>query len=1449
MASYLDTVGPLSRSFRTVTTCVALFLLFQFATLYLSWPKQIWLGGVSVLIALALNHRSKSIAMTIALMLLSLVTTVRYGWWRIHMILDFFTDESNHRITISAVLMMILFSAEAYTMLIMVLGYMQTVAPLGRKPISLPADPSLWPHVDVLIPTYNEPLSLVRYTALAAVYLDYPPDKLHIYILDDGTREDFRLFCKEADIGYIVRKEHNDAKAGNINHALTQMNSSLVAIFDCDHVPTRSFLETTVGWFLADEKLAILQTPHFFYSPDPFERNLLQYKTIPNEGELFYGVIQDGNDLWNATFFCGSCAVIRRTALDEVGGIATQTVTEDAHTSLRIQRRGWDTAYINIPQAAGLATGTLSAHVGQRIRWARGMIQILRTENPLFASGMKLTQRLCYFNAMLHFMYSVPRLVFLTAPLAYLLFRWTILPGYWLAILAYAMPHLVISNLTNSRVQGKHRHSFWNEIYETVLAPYILAPTLLALINPKLGKFNVTDKDSTLKETVFDRHIAAPTICLLTLNLLGVCMVPYRLLVTDPTHPGAVLSNMVWILFNMVILGVAAAVANEHQQRRTTVRIPTDIAIHLRGDDGILVSAMTSDISVGGVSIPVTDGMKLVVGSHLHVSFPEQTGDMEIHAAVIGQEGPVLRLKFDKLTIEEEETLTRAIYSRADAWITQPGAMEEDRPLISLARVVRLSFTGFHQVARGLLPRKKSVALIVLAAVLFASPLRGAQKQVTSVPATPDRTETTATDKITLKDMGVEDAIRMNGPHSYYSVGFVLSQSKVPRTSRLNLSYHFSSAILSHSGSINVMVNNIAIGMVTAPEMPQEGGQFGFVSLPIPAELLVRNNELTFEFKGSAVLQAENQAETATLAMIGASSTVLVAGDTLPLTLDLSLLPLPLFDRELQTTTTIPFVFLSAPTSETLEAAAVVASWLGVQVNSKPIRFSVVIGTIPSGNVVVLANKPEALLNSLQVPPRGASLNIRINPSDPDGTALILAGENDEQLLMAARSLSQMAINPASSSETVASLGSTASITELAMPLAREPDDAPRWMTTDSQPRPWTDESHPTLGTGGSKPGPIYFRLPPDLYYGETQNLSLKLSYRLNALPIAPGSALRVYLNGSLVNEVPLTQNSNQTQRNRAMLVPVEKMRPFSNTMLINFDMIPLNQKSGGHDTVLSLPGEVSSSSSIDLRKLENWAAMPNLELFANAGFPFTRIADLGETVVVMPQSPSPEEIALLLSLVSHFGSQTGYPCLRVEIAGPDAVMRNDRDYLILGNVNNQPAYGALQKFLPITLDANGLHLTQASNPWNRITEIWGRIHGQIMQQSLPKNTKGLPQFVIEEIQNPTFAGRSIVVVASQNDDAIARFETVFPERSQSSDIAQSVSVLGSARFLSYDFPSSTYHVGNISKYALMRIWLTRHSWLLFLTVTGFCLLLAGWARDYLGFVAKSRLQAAEKTL
>jgi cellulose synthase (UDP-forming) len=540
--------------------CLGFLIIFP-----LGWKEQMIVGSALIAGAAVLSSASSSSTVTLTLMIVSLFSTLRYGFWRVVQTWDGITS-AGHMHQWDTLVVLLLLCAEFYAFATLALGYFQTLRPLRRRPLALDGNPREWPTVDVFIPTFNEPLRLVRATVLGALALDYPADKLRITLLDDGGRDEFRAFASTVGVGYIARTRHDHAKAGNINHALTLTSGEFVAIFDCDHVPTRSFLALTLGWLVRDSRLGLVQTPHHFYSPDPFERNLGQFRKVPNEGALFHRLVQDGNDLWNASFFCGSCAVLRRAALDEIGGVAVETVTEDAHTALRMQRRGWHTAYINVPQAAGLATESLAAHIGQRIRWARGMAQILRVENPLRAGGLSLAQRLCYFNAASHFLFAVPRLIFLTVPLCYLLFGVVNIYGYSLSVFAYALPHIALSHLTNSRVQRGFRASFWNEIYEAALAPFILLPTLLALVNPRLGKFNVTSKGGVVERSYFDRRIALPLILLLGVNITGLVMAGQRY-AADVAHRDTVVMNALWTIYNIVILSVAASVALERRQR------------------------------------------------------------------------------------------------------------------------------------------------------------------------------------------------------------------------------------------------------------------------------------------------------------------------------------------------------------------------------------------------------------------------------------------------------------------------------------------------------------------------------------------------------------------------------------------------------------------------------------------------------------------------------------------------------------------------------------------------------------------------------------------------------------------------------------------------------------------------------------------------------------------
>ena len=345
---------------------------------------------LSVMLLSALALRKIKARLTLMLLfVISMVVSGRYLWWRC-------TSTLNTDSAMGIFLSCLLLAAELYAFVVMVLGYFQVCWVLDRKPYPMPNDQALWPHVDIFIPTYNESLDVVKPTVFAALNLQWPADKLHVYILDDGSRPLFEEFAKQVGAGYIKREKHNHAKAGNINHAMTVTNGEFVTIFDCDHVPSSDFLVKTMGWLIKDPNIALVQTPHHFYSPDPFEKNLHLDRTMPIENSLFHDFIQKGNDTWNATMFCGSSAVMRRKALEEVGGIAVETVTEDAHTSLKLNRKGWSSAFIDLPLASGLSTETLAAHIGQRIRWARGMIQIFRLDNPFLGKGLSLPQRLCF---------------------------------------------------------------------------------------------------------------------------------------------------------------------------------------------------------------------------------------------------------------------------------------------------------------------------------------------------------------------------------------------------------------------------------------------------------------------------------------------------------------------------------------------------------------------------------------------------------------------------------------------------------------------------------------------------------------------------------------------------------------------------------------------------------------------------------------------------------------------------------------------------------------------------------------------------------------------------------------------------------------------------------------------------------------------------------------------
>ena len=675
--------------------CLAGLALLVFVASVPLDVKHQFLLSAAVFVAALLLRRSSSRVVVLGLMGLSLAMSTRYIWWRL---IETMGVSSVVDLTLGLGLVL----AELYAFVVLVFGYFQVAWPLNRKPVPLPQDQSLWPTVDVFIPTYNEPLSVVRTTVLAASVLDWPEDKLNVYVLDDGRREELREFCEQAGVHYLTRTNNSHAKAGNINAALKKTSGEYVAIFDCDHMPSRSFLQVSMGHLVRDPNLAVVQTPHYFFSPDPFERNLDTFGKVPNEGELFYGLLQDGNDVWNATFFCGSCAVIRRAPLEKIGGVAVETVTEDAHTAIRLHQNGYGSAYIPIPQAAGLATESLSAHVGQRIRWARGMAQIFRVDNPMFTRGLSLVQRICYTNAMIHFFYGLPRIIFLTAPLAFLLFGAHVIHASALMILAYALPHILQSGLTNLRVQGRHRSLLWNEVYETTLAWYILLPTTMAVINPKLGKFNVTAKGGLVQRSYFDAQIAKPYLFLLVLNLTGMAAGLLRL--AFGSSEGEVQTlwlNLGWTVYNMIILGATIATCSEQRQVRRAHRVPLRMPAVLHLPDGSALPCQTVDFSTGGMALRPDSPQPVAPGTGVHIELGHRGRSHRLPAVVRhDRDEQGLSIEFGELTVEQERWLVASTFARADLWMSQWGRHDRDTFLGSLGGVLRASLRGFGALGR-----------------------------------------------------------------------------------------------------------------------------------------------------------------------------------------------------------------------------------------------------------------------------------------------------------------------------------------------------------------------------------------------------------------------------------------------------------------------------------------------------------------------------------------------------------------------------------------------------------------------------------------------------------------------------------------------------------------------------------------------------------------------------
>ncbi|WP_373355071.1 UDP-forming cellulose synthase catalytic subunit [Pseudoroseicyclus sp. CXY001] len=583
---------------------------------------QAFLSIVAVILVALLKPFARMLVPRFFLMATASVIVMRYALWRV------VETMPEPGLTLSFIAACTLLLAEVYGFCIFFLSSFITSDPT-RRPFPKTVAPERLPTVNVLVPSYNEPTDMLRITLSACKNMIYPHDKLTVVLCDDGgtdqrcndkdktkamaaraRRAELKQLCEELGIRYSTRAKNEHAKAGNMSAALANLDGELVVVFDADHVPTRDFLARTVGYFVEDPKLFLCQTPHFFINKDPIQRNLQLSEKCPPENEMFYSYIHRGLDRWDGAFFCGSAAVLRRSALDSVGGFSGETITEDAETALDIHATGWRSMYLNRAMIAGLQPETFSSFIQQRGRWATGMMQILLLKNPMFRRGLTMAQRLCYLNSMSIWLFPIIRLIFLCAPLAYLYFGAEILVATFGEAMAYMLGYVAVSFMVQNAIYSRFRWPLISEIYEIAQTPYLAMAIVKTVIKPRGAKFNVTAKDETLQND-FISPAHWPLTILWGLMASGVVALVMRWI----AFPGdrsvlAVVGG--WAVFNFLLVSIAWRAVAERKQRRAAPRVTMDVPaeVWLAEAPERRIEARILDASTSGMRVMVTEPLE-----------------------------------------------------------------------------------------------------------------------------------------------------------------------------------------------------------------------------------------------------------------------------------------------------------------------------------------------------------------------------------------------------------------------------------------------------------------------------------------------------------------------------------------------------------------------------------------------------------------------------------------------------------------------------------------------------------------------------------------------------------------------------------------------------------------------------------------------------------------------
>ena len=641
--------------------CALLMLLIT--SIGLSFNSQVVFSVLFVCIAVYVRRYAGTLV-TLVLIAMSVIASTRYLYWRFDTTLvpDF---------SLNFLFGFYFFVAECYLALLVFAGLVQSIWPLKRAPAALPGDQGKWPAVDVFILCDDQPYAAIKLTAIASGKLDWPRKKLKIYLVDGVRRDDLYVLAASIGAHYLPHLGAPDNHTSFINQSLPSTSGEFIAVFESGQAPDHRFLQSTVGWFLRDQKLALIQTPRHFLAPNPSQRDL---------------------EVTNSSGPARSCALMRRSVVIQMGGVDAAAATPQSHMALTLQALGYGSAYVGFDRHETLPNENHAQN--SMVEPASSTTsEMFLVEHPFAGRSLLWKQRIASFHRVLKFYYPVPRLLFFIAPVVYLLGHVQVIQASPQSLMAYVIPHFVHAYIACTRTDEKNRFKLFTDVRETALAWYMLIPTTLTLLRTQFKQcllLWIADKPELPKKsykafeedpiTLFSPAMFLPYLFVLSLNLAGFFSGLVDMIFFGTSQQGLAALYLLWTTYNLMLLAAMLAIAQEANQVLRHISLRQHLTAMIKLPSGRTVSCTTENFPAPRLQLSLP--MPVAVGTDAPVSLSifHAHRELALSATVVVQQGLKLEVCIADTNQKDYQLFATTVLSRGQDWPKWLPGHSADRP-------------------------------------------------------------------------------------------------------------------------------------------------------------------------------------------------------------------------------------------------------------------------------------------------------------------------------------------------------------------------------------------------------------------------------------------------------------------------------------------------------------------------------------------------------------------------------------------------------------------------------------------------------------------------------------------------------------------------------------------------------------------------------------------------